>query len=279
MIISTILLCVFLLPASFGASGEIFGAHYLPADPEEDEEVDLFVYVRDPDNEGIERVYLDLSGEEYDMTRYDEDKEVNWTEGVLYHAAVKIKNGGDLNLTFHSRTVNGTISSTETISLFIEEKDKEDTILGLPRTYCLISVIFITLIVIFLTWSYFKGRRMQKEIEHTTGVSGMACSACGAGISPDDEKCPKCGAVFEEEEHICGNCGEVISESDTKCSKCGTKLKKVGDIPEKPPKKKEDPDLKKLKKNIDMTGKTKCKDCGAVYLKKEGQCPECARNS
>jgi RNA polymerase subunit RPABC4/transcription elongation factor Spt4 len=118
---------------------------------------------------------------------------------------------------------------------------------------------------------------MQKEMDHVTGGAKMACSACGAVISLDDEKCPKCGAVFEDEEHICGNCGQIISEKDTKCPKCSTKLRSPNQIEKEQVKKKSDPDLKKLKKKVDMSGKMKCKNCGTVFLEKEEKCPQCGK--
>jgi rubrerythrin len=117
---------------------------------------------------------------------------------------------------------------------------------------------------------------MQKEMVDTTGSSMMSCSACGGRISLTDEKCPKCGAEFEEEEHVCGNCGGVISENDAKCPKCGTKLKSPG-ISGPSKDKGKDKDLMKLNDHkVNMSGKVKCKICGAVYLKKEGSCPECS---
>jgi len=237
--------------------------------------VDFFITVKDTNNSGIDRVYLQLEEEEFEMERFHDPDIGNWSEGILFHAKVKIELDGEINLTFNTRSGNGSLENSDLITMTVEGREEVDTILGLPKTYCAISVIFITLIIIFLTWSYFKGKKMQKELEHDTGASKMACSACGAGISIEDEKCPKCGAVFEEEEHICGNCGKIISENDTKCSKCGTKLKVPEDIPKEQNRSKIEPDLKKLKKKIDMSGKVNCISCNTIFLEKEGKCPQC----
>lgn len=278
-LLPAILYIVIAVPMISEGSVNLFGAHYLPADITEGDEVDFFIMVRDAENTGIERVYLQLEDEEYEMQIINDSKVGNWSEGILYHAKVKVEFSGNINLTYHSRSTNGNISNSDVITLAVEKKGKEDTILGMPKTYCAISVIFITLMIIFLTWSYFKGRRMQKGMEHVTGDSKMACSACGANISSDDEKCPKCGAVFEEEEHICGNCGEIISENDIKCGKCGTKLKSPSNLQKDHIKKKVDPDINKLHKRVDMKGKVECGKCGVVFLEKEGKCPECGRKS
>ncbi|MBN1540302.1 MAG: zinc ribbon domain-containing protein, partial [Candidatus Thermoplasmatota archaeon] len=156
-------------------------------------------------------------------------------------------------------------------------EDGDDTIFGLPKTYFAISVVFITVIVIFLTWSYFKGRRMQKKMKEEAENSNMVCSACGAPLSIDDKRCPGCHAEIEEEEHICGACKKAISEKDTVCPHCGVRLKNeiVDDKGREQGKK--DPDLEKIGTKVDMTGKKRCGKCGAVYLEKEGSCPECGK--
>jgi RNA polymerase subunit RPABC4/transcription elongation factor Spt4 len=257
-------------------SVSIFGEHMVPAEPEEGEDVEIFVLVTDTDLIGISSVECIIGNSSLAMDIYGstEDTDLNWTRGVLYTTIWEAESG-DHNISFRVTDIEGNITSLGSIRVSVEEDEKEDTIFGLPRTYCAISAIFITLMIIFLTWSYFKGRRMQKEMGDKTGASMMACSACGTRISPDDDKCPKCGAEFDEEEHVCGSCGEVISEDDDKCPKCGAKLKsskKVGSVPSR----KKDRDLEKLKRKVDMKGKVRCANCGTVYLKKEKSCPECS---
>ncbi|MGA1792636.1 MAG: zinc ribbon domain-containing protein [Thermoplasmatota archaeon] len=276
----TVILLVF-LPAVTVANGDVqlMGDHFIPLDPEEGDTVTFFVLVLDENDTGVRSVDLDIDGKKHVMEPYFGPLDDPTSKGTIYFCQVTMEESGTFNTTYIALLSNDTAIFNEGHQIFINGSagNEADTILGLPKTYCAISVLFITFIVIFLTWSYFKGRRMQKEVEASTGSSKIACSACGAPISMDDEKCPKCGAEFEEEEHICGNCGAVISEKDQRCRKCGVKLK--GPDPDKEPvkkKKKEDPDLKKLGRKVDMTGKVKCRKCGTVYLKKEGSCPECS---
>jgi len=275
----TVALIMVLVPAVSAVEGKVqlIGDHFVPLEPEKGDAVEFFVLVLDDNGTGVDTVDLDLGGSKHTMKTYLDPQDDVSPYGMLYHCEVLFEEGGTYNTTYNAHLSNGTTITIKGHPLFINSstEEKDDTILGLPKTYCAISVLFITFIIIFLTWSYFKGRKMQKEMGASTGSSKIACSACGAPISMDDEKCPKCGAEFEEEEHICGNCGAVISEKDTRCRKCGVKLKgPITDEPKKP-KPKEDPDLKKLKRKVDMAGKVKCRKCGAVYLKKEGVCPEC----
>jgi len=274
----TALLLVLLTSAAV-AEGKVqlLGDHFVPLEPEKGDTVEFFILVLDDNGTGVDAVELDLAGSKHTMEPYLGTEDDDPAGGTVYHCKVKIEEDGLYNTTYRAHLGNGTSVILNGHPVFINGTvdGKGDTILGLPKTYCAISILFMTFIVIFLTWSYFKGRKMQKETESATGSSRIACSACGAPISLDDEKCPKCGAEFEEEEHICGSCGAVISEKDSRCRKCGVKLR--GPTPEKVVKEKPkaDPDLKKLGRKVDMTGKVKCRKCGAVYLKKEGTCPEC----
>ncbi|MGA1873804.1 MAG: hypothetical protein ACMUHY_09045 [Thermoplasmatota archaeon] len=263
-----------------GASAKLAGDHYQPREPVKGDEVSFFVLFSQGNGSSAGSVQLLIEGSVHEMEPYWEPDIDNTDGEILYHCVVIPQETGTFNITYKAFLDNGSsiILSGHPLTVFDTEKESDDLILGLPRTYCVISVLFITFIVIFLTWSYFKGRRMQKETEERTGASKIACSTCGATISMDDEKCPKCGAEFDEEEHICGSCGAVISGDDRKCRKCGVRLK----LPEPEGLSGsdggEDPDLKKIGKKVDMSGKVKCKKCGTVYLKKEGKCPECGRN-
>ncbi|MGA1820431.1 MAG: zinc ribbon domain-containing protein [Thermoplasmatota archaeon] len=273
------LVLLMLVPAAAMADGKVqlLGDHFVPLQPEKGDTVEFFVLVLEENDSAVISVDLDLGGKKHAMEPYFGPLDAPNSGGTIYHCLVQMEEEGTFNTTYIALLSNDTAVFQQGYRIFINgsSEDDADTIFGLPKAYCAISVLFITFIVIFLTWSYFKGRKMQKDMGDAAGSSKIACSACGAPISMDDEKCPKCGAEFEEEEHICGNCGAVISERDQKCRKCGVKLK--GPDPDKEPgkKKKEDPDLKKIGKKVSMTGKVKCKKCGAVYLKKERKCPEC----
>lgn len=279
LLITTMILVLFFISIPANGSIIIFGSHISPSYPEVGEEIELFITVRDPENIGISSVECTIDDSNITMNtdRFQDQEDMNWTEGVLFRCTWEVE-GGDHNITYNIIDNNGNITFLGPIPLLIQEdeKDEEDTIFGLPKTYFAVSVIFITLIIIFLTWSYFKGRRMQKEVEASTGASNITCSACGVNISVNDEKCPKCGAVFDEEEHVCGNCGKVISEMDTKCPECGSKLRSSSGTIKSSSSERKDLDLKKLnRKEINMTGKIKCSECGSVYMKKEKRCPEC----
>jgi len=275
-VVSSLLLLTLLSPFTSGEIS-IFNDHISPRDPEVGDELEIFVTVRDTGGVGINSVKCRIGNDTVEMEIFTlpEQEELNWTQGVLYSCMWKVQ-GGHHNISYLLNDTYGNLTFVDTPTLFIEGDDKaEDTIFGLPKTYCAISVIFITLIIIFLTWSYFKGRKMQKEMVDNTGSSMMSCSACGSKISPTDEKCPKCGVQFDDEEHVCGGCGEVISPEDGNCPKCGTRLKKARSDRVSDPLEKKDRDLEKLGKNVDMKGKIRCANCGSVYLKKEKNCPEC----
>jgi rubrerythrin len=273
-------LAILFLPASAAAEITVFEPYWMPEEPKEGSEFILLVVVRDAYGNGPSDVRVEFTNDTFDMLPAIPDPtSERWKEGVIFKAAITLEESGTHNFTIIAIDTNGSKSSTGTLNLTLQDKgdEGENTILGMPRSYCSISIIFITLMIIFLTYSYFKGRRMQKGQEAVSGASKVACSDCGKAIDPADEKCPHCGAVFEEEEHLCGKCGKVISKDDKECPHCGIQLKTfVSDLPKK--NKKADKDLEKLKrKKIDMHGKVKCKGCGAVYLEKESRCPECGK--
>jgi rubrerythrin len=272
-------LLAILLPVSASAEVTIFEPYWMPQEPEAGSEFTILAVVKDTNGTGPLWVRVEFENGTFEMMPAIQDPESDrWKDGVLHRASATLDKGGDHVFQVIAYSNDGNISSSGMLNLTVigKEDEKEDTILGMPRAYCSISIIFITLMIIFLTYSYFKGRRMQKGLEAVSGASKVACSDCGKPIDPMDEKCPHCGAEFEEEEHLCGKCGKVISKDDAKCPHCGTPLKTFK--PTSPERgKKKDPDLEKLKKGeVDMKGKIRCGNCGAVYLKKEGSCPECS---
>ncbi len=268
----------FLIPYSVSGEVSIFEPYWMPQQPEAGSDLTILAVLRDTNGTGPEWVKVEFQNDTFDMMPAIKDPTPErWRMGVLYKTTIKLDKGGSQTFEIMAYSPEGNITSSGILNMTVldNDDDKEDTILGMPRSYCSISIIFITLMIIFLTYSYFKGRRMQKGLETVSGASKVACSDCGKPIDPADEKCPHCGAEFEEEEHLCGKCGKVISKDDEKCPHCGTQLKTFK--PASPERgRKKDPDLDKLKKGkVDMKGKIKCGDCKAVYLKKEGKCPEC----
>ncbi|MEA3559024.1 MAG: zinc ribbon domain-containing protein, partial [Candidatus Thermoplasmatota archaeon] len=197
-----------------------------------------------------------------------------WKDGILHYCRITFDNPGShdirISMVFENETT--ITSNIFTIKVLESEEEKNnDTIFGFPKVYCGLSVIFLTFILILITWSYFKGRNIQKENVATTGAIKMTCSSCGSPVGPMDDICPKCNSRLDDEEHICGKCGSSISSDEVRCPKCKTLLKPVKRIDAGL----KDPDIKKLNDVLDRKGKITCKKCGAVYLKNEGKCPEC----
>jgi len=266
------------IPASVSAGITIFEPFHIPHEPEAGSEFTLMAVVKDTEGVGPAEVKVFFENNSFVMTPAVPDPTAErWTEGVLHTSTVILEDGGLHYFEITCSSLNGSMSTSGPLNLTVKarEDNEEDKIFGMPRSYCSISVIFITLMIIFLTYSYFKGRKMQKGLEAVSGASKVACSDCGKPIDPSDAKCPHCGAVFEEEEHLCGKCGKIISRDDSKCPHCGTSLKTF--IPTSQASgKKMDLDLEKLKsRKIEMKGKVKCGKCGSIYLEKEGKCPEC----
>ncbi|MFW3146144.1 MAG: zinc ribbon domain-containing protein [Thermoplasmatota archaeon] len=272
-----------LVPALFSllilpsVGGEIVfsGVHWVPQVVTEGEETTIFVVVVASGQERIEEINIIYLNTTNRMTT--DDPELNFSTGVLYTHVFSVKDQEVLIFNFNAVDANGMEWTSEEFNITVEPQDRNEgvTLFGLPRLYCSISIIFITLIVIFLTWSYFKGRRMQKDSERKTGVVMMSCSECGAPVGPDQERCARCGADLDEEEHLCGKCGGKVSDRDAKCPHCGSRLRPVNKDELKD--KKGDPDLEKLNKRVDLEGKVECPVCGAVYLENEKKCPQCGK--
>ncbi|MBN1389896.1 MAG: hypothetical protein JXA22_04560 [Candidatus Thermoplasmatota archaeon] len=276
-----LLLTVLLIPFLGTVKGDaaLCLDHYSPLDPVEGDVVQFYVVGSTNNGSGILSVELRMDNRTQIMTPAWEGVSMSKEPAIIYSCSMTVLNPGTHNITYTAILTNGSsiLFEGHTIHVNGTEDQKKDTIFGLPKTYFAISVIFITVIIIFLTWSYFKGKKIQKQTTRGAEPSGMVCSACGATISQDDERCPGCNAEFEEEEHICGACGGIISEKDMKCPHCNVKLKeKALNCPESP-EKENDPDLLKIKGEVDMTGKVRCKNCSAVYMKSEGSCPECGK--
>ena len=72
----------------------------------------------------------------------------------------------------------------------------------------------------------------------------VACTKCGARISPRAKFCPECG---ESQQLTCPNCGQAVGKNAKFCPNCGESLR----------------------------AKTKCPKCGKEFEGKKKFCPEC----
>jgi RNA polymerase subunit RPABC4/transcription elongation factor Spt4 len=264
-----------ILTISIDASSNITGTHWVPDLIYEDQEITVFTVIITNTSAIPEDVILETNDSKKNMEpMVDITYESSWEDGVLHYCKIAFEDPGPHDLRISMVFKNGTSITSNTFTIKVlesEEEENNDTILGFPKVYCGLSVIFLTFILILLTWSYFKGRNVQKENVANTGTIKMTCSACGSPVEPMDNICPKCNSRLDDEEHICGKCGSSISSDEVRCPKCRTMLKPVKRIDTKL----KDPDIKKLKEGLNRKGKITCKKCGAVYLKKEGKCPEC----
>jgi ribosomal protein L40E len=226
--------------------------------------------------EGIEDVRIVVDEMNIDVN-HTEPTYLNGTGWVVYcEVDISFQGGGRKEIEVqHLFSGEWTTKDILEVNVKGTKEDDEDTILGLPRWYCSVSIIITTLLAIFFTWSYFKGRKMKREMEERENDLKVQCSECGKDVGLNDRTCPWCGVSLDEDEFICGKCGTGVSGEDEKCKKCGTRLeprKKPGTAT---PLGKKD-DLEK-KKKVDTKDKRTCRDCGAVLMKNEKVCPVCGK--
>jgi len=270
----TFLLAILILPITGNALGEI----WVQSDLEEvivDERIDLYFVVFNSTNK-IEGVRLTLDDEMINVNISIPDLKADGGWFAVCYAELSIGNSGAQELQVQL-LINGSWHDAEKIDINVRSDDKDDdenTIFGLPRWYCSVSIIGITVIVIFFTWSYFKGRKMQKEKVMATGNTSIQCSECGKDVGTEEKFCPWCGVSLDEEEFVCGKCSKPVSKTDVECPNCGTRLLKQKETPkvsvDKKPK-------KKKSKDLNMKEKRTCSKCETVLMKKEKVCPICGK--
>lgn len=279
-IISILIFFSVLQTMAGSASGiEASNLHWNPSNITEGGPSTIFVMVRNISlNESIS-VHLLVEDANLTMTQWEEDDMTNGD--VIYSVEHEFTDPGIHNITVIVLTdTDSTSIIIGRISVDEDNDGKDDTILGMPRWWCSVSIIIATGAFIFITWAYFKGRKLQIQKEQETGVAGSQCSECGKNVSDDADRCPHCGADLSDVEYVCGKCGKLVSSSAEKCPHCGTILHNMGKgenaiSRDRKGKKKFDPDLKKLDSPLNMKGKVECYECGCVYLRKETSCPEC----
>ncbi len=274
MVLTSIL--ILFLPLGI-VQGSISHPHWSPGAPLEGTNIDLFVLIVREDLSNISEVRASIDGTYYPMAiNTDLDDE---NVSGLFQGSVNFGSSGDINVTIQV-LIDGKWIDEGSFMITVGEKndDEEDTIFGLPKLYCSISIIILTIIVIFFTWSYFKGRSMQKTEERDTGRIKVECSDCGKPIGNNERSCPWCGIELEEEEYICGKCSKTVSSKDEICPFCDASLltgpskeRMMDEISNK----KSINGNPRQKRKMDKKGKRTCKECGTVLMIDEKACPVC----
>ncbi len=275
LIIPAMILSIFLVDTMQVSAEEptAYGPHWVPLDPQTGEEFEFFIYISEADMSDSEILSLNVNGKDHSLNKFSKvSGEGN--NGTLYHSSITLKISGifTYNVTME---INGTLVNIYRGEIEIFESTsytRDDTILGLPRWWCVVSVIFVTIFMIFLTWAYFKGRSIKRYgMDHLP--TGIKCSSCGAYIGKDDPKCSKCGSILDEVEYICGKCGKNVTHRSITCPHCGSKLKRIGQESNE----KNDQDIVKLDGVIDMKEKVNCPYCEGVISSSDKRCPACKR--
>ncbi|MCK5772797.1 MAG: zinc ribbon domain-containing protein [Thermoplasmata archaeon] len=250
-----------------------YGPHWVPSKPLTGEEFDFFIYVTVPFPSEVKEITLNINGKEHLLGKFS-NTDNEYHNGTIYYSSLTIDIEG---IFFYNVTLdlNDTIIYIQRGEIEIMERESDndkDTILGLPRWWCVISVIFGTIFLIFLTWAYFKGRSI-KQSQLTQLHSRMSCSSCSAKIGQQDTECSKCGSILDDLEYICGNCGGDVDHLSKKCIHCGSRLEESGNqISDE-----YDRDLIKLKERIDMKGKATCPYCNGIISPTDKICPACKK--
>ena len=150
----------------------------------------------------------------------------------------------------------------------------EGDILGIPGWWCVISGIFAFFLIAFLIYAYFKGRRMMRIRERTTGIKSIKCSKCGILLREDSSTCPGCGSTFSEDRYICPACGKETGINDRVCPFCKARLRTVKIRKNEALKVPSDPDLMKIRVGPSKSELEECPRCGAL-IDPGSRCPIC----
>ncbi len=204
----------------------------------------------------------------------------NQTHSIdIYMTEVKFGESGDILVT-EQHLVGSHWSDVRSFNVTVkQEKAVNDKIFGLPDWYCSIGVLILTLTLIFITWAYFKGRRIQKN-RKVDAPGQIKCSDCGRSLKGTEENCPYCGVELTGEEYLCGKCGKIVGPSDERCEACGSRLGSGKEIIT--PNVRSQRTIKKNKRPtsnspVSDSMKRTCDGCGTVLLRSELTCPICGR--
>ena len=250
-----------------------------PEKPVEDETIKISFLVMNNSMDPVFKIRLSFHNESFNAFPTLETEVNKTTTVILFTSYIKIGKTGEVILS--EEHFDGSVwIEVGSFNITIEKKEKEDkNFLGLPDWYCSVGVILLTIGALFLTWSYFKGRKMQKR-EVLEYDQGFKCSDCGRPLKEEEDKCPWCGVEITGEEYICGKCKKIVKSDDRECPYCGAPLLLESDIP--PPRgslpgSKKMGDKKSRTIEIPDKGKKKCSNCGTVLLRSEKKCPICGK--
>jgi RNA polymerase subunit RPABC4/transcription elongation factor Spt4 len=264
---------ILLSPTVSGQHATNDDIHLSPEEPVKGESTIIELFVVNDTSGPVEGVRLIKNEKIYQCRKilnYNVSENVSFE---VYRTEIVFSSQGFMILK-EQHLINSVWIDIRTINVSVISRDDEkDGIFGLPDWYCSIAVVFLTIIAIFLTWAYFKGRRIRKEVLHDEEKTHFRCSDCGRPLKSDDEVCPWCGVSIIGEEYVCGKCNSGVGRNDRICGTCGANLKL--EI-KHPVERKRSRDMGR-KTPIDDSLKRKCSYCGTVLIEKEKECPVCGK--
>lgn len=158
-------------------------------------------------------------------TMYPKVGTINWTIGAVYEGTLRLDDPGDRTIII---TVKGGATTVTFIYNITVKEDgpgpKKTTILGLPRWYCALSVVFLTIFIMFITFAYFKGRTLQRARRAQDDQTYEFCSSCGARTLSQDMVCPSCKKDLVDSIEVCGKCRSKVPKGSSTCPSCGVRL-------------------------------------------------------
>jgi RNA polymerase subunit RPABC4/transcription elongation factor Spt4 len=250
-----------------------------PEDPFEGESVTISFLVM---NNSLNRVYgarLSSGNRYFNASAYLTEEINDTATMILFSCVINLEESGEAELIEeHYDGYDWTFAGSFNIT--VKDKETESgNFLGLPDWYCSVGVIILTLGALFLTWSYFKGRRMRKS-DRMGDKEIFKCSDCGRPLKGDEDACPWCGVEITGEEYICGKCRKSVGPDDRSCPHCGASLVTDSrDVSRERKSSNPGSDKKSRSRTTDIPkySKKKCGSCGTVLLKSESKCPVCGK--
>jgi len=158
-------------------------------------------------------------------TMYPKSGTVNWSQGVLYEGTLRLDDMGNHTVIISVKGEGTTVTFLYNLTMKEGAADHNGpTLLGLPRWYCALSIVFLTLLLMFITFAYFKGRTLQRTRMLKEGQSYEFCSSCGARTRSKDRVCPSCRKELVDSIELCGRCRTKVQNGSSKCPSCGVRL-------------------------------------------------------
>lgn len=158
-------------------------------------------------------------------TMYPKGGVVNWTIGAIYEGTLRLDDHGNRTITIKVKGEGTVVTFIYNITVKEDKPDHQGgTILGLPRWYCALSVVFLTVLLIFITFAYFKGRTLQRAKMAHDGQTYEFCSSCGTRTFPQGKVCPSCKKDLIDSIEVCGKCRSKVPKGSSTCPSCGVRL-------------------------------------------------------